>query len=148
MPFRFPLETVLHLRRSLERQQELRLRAANQQVARLRHLMERIEQQSTNLRLQQCGELGSGTTAAELHFANACQATLAQQRIAAQTEFERLERRRDQQKGIYQRARRERETFESLREQQRIEFERGARRREQRDLDELFLLRRAHVGRG
>jgi flagellar export protein FliJ len=142
MPFRFPLETVLHFRRSIEHQQELRLRAANQQVARMRRLMEHIEQQTESLRVRQSGELSAGTTAAELQFAHACEGVLAQHRMAAARELKRLEQVRDQQNQLFQRARRERETFDSLREQRRLEYERNARRREQRQLDELFLLRK------
>ena len=142
MPFRFPLETVLHFRRSLERQQELRLRMANQQVARVRRLIEHIEQQIDGVHTRQSRELNAGTTAAELRFNRASEAVLAQQRVLAQLELQRLEQLRDQQKKVFQQARRERETFESLRDQQRTEYERNARRREQRQLDELFLLRK------
>jgi flagellar export protein FliJ len=144
MPFRFPLETLLHFRRSLEHQHELRLRIANQQVARMRHLIEHIEQQIGSLHARQSRELNTGTTAAEIQFNRACEAVLAQQRISAQSELQPLEQLRDQQKKAFQQARRERETFESLREQQRNEYERNTRRREQRQLDELFLLRKTH----
>lgn len=141
MPFRFPLETVLHYRRSLEHQQELRLRAANQQVARMRRLLEHIEQQRGGIRRRRAGELSTGTTAAELHFAGACEAVLAQHRMAATRELKHLEQMRDEQNKLFQQARRDRETFESLRERERMEYERTARRREQRQSDELFLVR-------
>ena len=55
---------------------------------------------------------------------------------------------RDQQQKIFQLARRERETFESLRDHQLHEYERDARRREQRQLDDLFLLRQSYLKRG
>jgi flagellar export protein FliJ len=144
MPFCFPLETVLHFRRSVEHQQELRLRIANQQVARMRHLIEHIEQLIGSLRTRQFQELNTGTTAAELQFNRACEGGLVQQRILATRELQRLQQLRDQQRRLFQEARRERETFESLRQQQRSEYERNARRREQRQLDELFLLGKTH----
>jgi flagellar protein FliJ len=144
MAFRFPLETILHFRRSVEHQQELRLRIANQQVSRMRRLIEHIEQQIGGLHTRQFRELNTGTTAAELQFNRACEVVLSQQRILAQRELQRLEQLRDQQNKVFQQARRERETFESLREQQRTEYERNARRREQRELDELFLLLKTH----
>jgi flagellar export protein FliJ len=145
MPFRFALETILHFRRSVEHQQELRLRTANQQVARMRRLIEHIEQQIDSLYTRQSSELNMGTTAAELRFNDTCEAVLVQQHMSAQRELQRLEQVRDQQKQAYQQARSERETFESLREQQQNEYQRNSRRREQRELDELFLLRKTHM---
>jgi flagellar export protein FliJ len=145
MPFRFALETILHFRRSVEHQQELRLRTANQQVARMRRLIEHIEQQIDSLYTRQSSELNLGTTAAELRFNDTCETVLVEQHMSAQRELQRLEQVRDQQKQAYQQARRERETFESLREQQHNEYQRNSRRREQRELDELFLLRKTHM---
>ena len=43
MAFHFPLQAVYQFRKSLEHQQELRLRAANQQVAKVHHLLEQTE---------------------------------------------------------------------------------------------------------
>lgn len=143
MPFRFPLETILHFRQSVEHQQELRLRAANQQVARMRHVIQQIEQQMATIRTRQFAELSAGTTVAELRFADVCAAAQAQRWVAAERELKRLEQVRDQQNELFQQARLKRETFASLREHQRMEYERNARRREQRQLDELFLLRQA-----
>ncbi|HUI85512.1 MAG TPA: hypothetical protein VL240_14910, partial [Candidatus Binatia bacterium] len=68
MAFRFSLETVLHFRRSVEHQQELRLRAANQQVTRARHLVGHIDQQIAAERSGQAQHLAAGTTSAELRF--------------------------------------------------------------------------------
>jgi flagellar export protein FliJ len=144
MPFHFALETVLHFRRSIEHQQELRLRVANQQVARMRRMIEHIEQQAAGLRLRKSDDLNTGTTVAELEFGRACEAALAHYRVSAERELQRLEQLREEQNKVFQQARRERETFESLRERRRIEYERDARRRAQRELDELFLLRNVH----
>jgi len=148
MAFRFPLQSVFHYRQSIEHQQELRLRAANHQVARARHLIAQIETRIEEIRTHQSQELGAGTTAAELRFALHCEAVLGQQRQAMQRELLRLQKLRDEQQNIFQRARRERETFESLRDHQLQEYERDAARREQRQLDELFLLRQAYLRRG
>jgi len=148
MPFHFPLETVLHFRRSVEHQQELRLRAANQQVARMHTLIEHIDRQIASTYAQQSQDLTTGSTAAELQFTSACRAVLTERRSAAQRESGRLEHLRDLQKKVFQQARRERETFESLRDHQRTEYERIARRRAQRQLDDLFLTRQTHQRRG
>lgn len=142
MAFRFSLEAVLHLRQSLEHQQELRLRAANQQVARIRRMTEQMENQVRQMHAQQSNSLHAGTTAAEMRFSLECEATLQSQRLLLQGEAQRLERLRDQQQKIFQQARRERETIESLRDRQRSTYEREQARREQRQLDESFLLLR------
>lgn len=148
MPFRFPLEAVFHLRQSLEHQQELRLRAANQQVLKVRHLIEQIDEQTLQAQLQFSQELSGGTTAVEVCFALSRETALRSLRRDLERELARLENLRDQHQRIFQEARRQRETFESLRNQQLREYERDQSRREQRRLDELFLLRQTYLRHG
>jgi len=147
MPFVFPLEAVLHFRRSVEHQQERRLRAANQLVARARHLIEQVELGMEQSRREQTAAIRRGTTAAELHFSLHSRAKLTQQRSAMQQELGRLQKLRDELQLIFYRARRERETLQSLRDRQFDEYRRVEARREQRRLDDLFLLRRVHQRR-
>jgi flagellar export protein FliJ len=142
MAFRFPLQEILHYRESLEHQQELRLRAIHQQVAKVRHLIEQVDQRIRDVQTRESQELHAGTTAAELCFALASEASLRQQRQIVERELVRLQNLRDQQQRVFQQARRDRETFENLRQRQFEEYQRNAARREQRQLDELFLLRR------
>jgi flagellar protein FliJ len=147
MPFRFSLESVLHFRQSVEHQQELRLRAANQQVSRVRHVVEQIEHRLKEMHTRQSAELVSGTTAAELRFSLACEKGLLQQRQALLQQIKRLEELRDEQQKIFFQLRRARQTIESLRDHQWREYEREAARREQRATDEAFLLRRSFLRR-
>jgi flagellar protein FliJ len=148
MAFHFPLQAVFHFRQSVEHQQELRLRAANQQVARVRHVLDQIDDRIRQVQIRESQELGVGTTSAELRFALGCEAALRQQRQDAERELLRWQSLRDQQQKIFQQARRERETFESLRDHQLREYQRDAARREQRLLDDFFLLRQAYLRRG
>jgi flagellar export protein FliJ len=148
MAFHFPLQAVFHFRRSVEHQQELRLRTANQQVARARRVVEQFDERIRQVQLRQSQELAGGTTAAELRFALTGDAALRLQRQDAERDLVRWQSLRDQQQKIFQQARRERETFESLRDHQLHDYERDARRREQRQLDDLFLLRQAYLKRG
>ena len=148
MAFHFPLQAVFHFRQSVEHQQELRLRTANQHVARARRLVEQFDERIRQVQLRQSQELGAGTTSAELRFALTGEAALRQQRHDAERDLVRWQTLRDQQQKIFQQARRERETFESLRNHQLREYERTAARREQRQLDDLFLLRQAYLKRG
>ena len=148
MAFHFPLQAVFHFRQGIEHQQELRLRTANQQVAKVRRVVEQLDERIRQARVHESEDLGAGTTSAELRFALGCEAALCQQRRDAEHELLRWQNLRDQQQKIYQQARRERETFESLRDQQLREYKRDAVRREQRQLDDLFLLRQAYLRRG
>ncbi len=148
MPFHFSLQPVLHLRQSLERQQELRLRAAHQRVARVRHLIEAAEQRHGELRAEQLNSLSSGTTAAELHFGLQCEAELDLHRKELDRQLAILQQACEKQRELLQQARRGREILESLRDQTLRLYEKQARRSEQRNLDDLFLLRREHLRRG
>ncbi|MGA8199820.1 MAG: flagellar FliJ family protein [Candidatus Sulfotelmatobacter sp.] len=148
MPFRFSLQAVLHFRQSMERQQELRLRAANQQVARGQHGIEQIELRRGALQSEQSRGLGAGITAAELRFGLQCEAELLRHRKELELQLARLQQLRDQQREIFQQARRARETLESVRDQQLKFYKQEAARREQRSLDDLFLLRREYLRRG
>ncbi len=142
MPFRFPLESLLHLRKSIEHQQEMRLRAANQQVAKVRHLIQQCEEQRVHLHRDAAQQLQSGMMAAELHFENACATAIHQDQEHLERELVRLQNLRDQQQRIYQHARREREIFDNLREKQAAEYKQQTARRDQRRQDDLQLLRR------
>jgi flagellar export protein FliJ len=148
MPFRFPLQAVLHFRQSMEHQQELRLRAANQQVARVQHLIELADARMLNLQSTQRHELGAGTTAAELQFGLLCLRELLQQRHELEPHLAQVQQLREQQREIFRRTRQERETLESVRDRQLDLYRKEAARREQRSLDDLFLLRREYTRRG
>ena len=145
MAFHFPLQAVFHFRQSVEHQQELRLRTANQQVAKVRHLIDQIDDRIQQIQTRQSQQLEAGTTSAELRFALTSEAWLRQQRQEAERELLRWQNLRDQQQKIFQQARRERETFQSLRDHQLLQYQRDAARREQRQLDDLFLLRQAYL---
>jgi flagellar export protein FliJ len=145
MAFHFPLQAVFHFRQSVEHQQELRLRTANQQVAKARHLIDHIDDRIRQIQTRQAQQLQAGTTSAELRLALTGEAWLRQQRQDAERELMRWQNLRDQQQKIFQQARRERETFESLRDRQLQQYQRDAARREQRQLDDLFLLRQAYL---
>ena len=142
MPFHFSLQSVLHLYESLEHQQELRLRAANQQVSRVRHAIEQLDAQKQQNRMQQSRELQAGTTGAELEFERATELALDRRRGELDIELARTQQLRDEQQRNFRQARRRRETLSSLRETQLHLYQREAARREQRRVDDAFLLRR------
>jgi flagellar export protein FliJ len=145
MPFRFPLQALLHLRQAVEHQQELRLRAANQQVARVRHALEQIDDRIGQTHFLSSEYLIQGTTGAELLFLETSEAALHSQRREVQQELQRCQHVRDQQERAFRQARRERETFETLRSQQLRDYLLDQARREQRQLDDLFLMRKTYL---
>jgi flagellar export protein FliJ len=142
MPFHFSLQAVLHLYQSLEHQQELRLRAANQQVARVRHMIEQLDTVKQQNRARQAQELQAGTTSAELEFARTMESALMKRRGELEVELVRVQQLRDEQQRNFHIARRRRETLSSLRKTQLKNYQREAVRREQRQADDTFLLRR------
>ncbi|MGA2414033.1 MAG: flagellar export protein FliJ [Candidatus Sulfotelmatobacter sp.] len=148
MPFQFPLQDVLHFRQSIEHQQELRLRAANQQVARVQHLIEEADAQRQNLYANRSQELSQGVSAAELQFGLLYEKDLLRQRKELEPQLAQSQQLRDQQREIFRRARQARETLESVRDRQLELYKKDAARREQRSLDDLFLLRREYLRRG
>jgi flagellar FliJ protein len=147
MPFRFALQPVLHLRQSLEHQQELRLRTANQQVARVRHLIEQLDAHRNDLDRQRSQELGAGTTAAEMRFELQREVELLRHRRELEQQLARLQQMRDQQRAALRQARQAREMLESLRERQFEAYRNESARREQRNVDDLFLLRKQYLAR-
>ena len=144
MPFRFTLQTVFHFRQSLERQQELRLRAANQQVIRVRHLIDQLDRRAEEVRSSQWQQLQAGTTSAELRFVMLGQAALVQHRGELQRELAHSQHLRNEQQKLFEQQRRQGETLESLREGQLRRYQREAARQEQRNLDDLYLLQRSY----
>lgn len=148
MPFHFALQAVLHFRQSIEHQQELRLRAAQQQVMRVQHLIEQMDARRQELYNTQSKQLGEGVTAAELRFELRCDAELLRHRAELAAQLVRLQHLREEQRKVFQLARRGRETLESVRDRQLELYEQKAARREQQRQDDLFLLRREYLRRG
>ena len=148
MPFHFSLQAVLHFRQSVEHQEELRQRTANQQVARVRRVMELADERIRREQEMRSVELQAGTTSAEVRFSVAAQDALRAQRQKLEAELQRLQILRDQQQRIFQQARRERDVIQSLRDRQILEYKRESARREQQRADELFLLRQSYLRHG
>ena len=145
MPFRFPLQALLHLRQSIEHQQELRLRAANQQVARVRHALDQLDGRIAQTCALSSQYLARGTTGAELSFLQTMEGSLLGQRKELEHELQRWQHVRDQQERAFRQARRERETFETLRSRQLRDYLLDQARRDQRQLDDLFLMRKRYL---
>lgn len=147
MAFKFALQAVLHLRQSVEHQQELRLRAANQQVSRVRHLIEQMDARRAELHNAHSQRLRAGLTAVELQFELLCDAELLRHRRELEQQLGRLQQLREQQRAIFHQAMRLRETMEAVRDEQLRIHRKQVGRREQRNLDNLTLMVREHSRR-
>jgi flagellar export protein FliJ len=92
-------------------------------------------------------ELSVGVTSAELRFAGQCDAELLRQRRLLEPQLARLEQLRQEQRLIFEKARRAREMLEGVRDRQLRVYQKEAARREQRGLDDFFLLQREYLRR-
>ena len=139
----------MHFRQSIEHQQELRLRAANQQVTRVQHLIEQMDVRRQELYAAQSKELGAGVTAAELRFELQCEAELLRHRGELDGQLVRLKQLREEQREIFQQAQRGRaKRWKACAISNSGSIKQKAARREQRNQDDLFLLRREYLRRG
>jgi len=147
MAFRFPLETVLRLRQNLERQQELLLYKANQEVLGLKRQIEELDAGMAANAQRRCLQLQAGVSVAELQFDLLCDETLLRFRGALQARLAKAESARDSQAEAFRHARRRREAIETLRTHQLQLYRQHAARQDQRRADDLFLLRRTYLER-
>lgn len=146
MAFRFPLDSLLHAREALERQEELLLAAAQQEAARIRTALEECRDRQFALRRAQNEALGQAASGAELQFTAERQRSLRALEQQLSREQAASERRRAERQAAYQRARTERRAIEALREQAAAAYLRDHARKEQQSLDETHLQRRYRRG--
>jgi len=144
MAFRFPLQTVLRLRQNLERQQELLLHKANQEVLTVARQIADLDTGMAENARHRSLQLQAGVTGAELHFDLLCQTMLLQARNDLERRSAEMQRARDSQAECFRRARQQREVIETLHHHQLQLHRQREARQEQRSADDLFLLRRTH----
>jgi flagellar export protein FliJ len=148
MAFRFPLETLLRMRKGLERQQELRLQEASFRVGLLQRQIEDVRGEIENISTRQRPALEFGIRAGELHFDILCGSVLQQHQHTLETNLIEAEAFRRSCREEFQQARQQREVMDTLRLHQLHNYHQQEARQDQRRLDDLFLLRRAYLRRG
>ena len=141
MAFRYPFQSILRLRQSLERQEEQRLFAIAATVARLRLQLEEFEYSRMEQWRVTSQEMMAGSSGAVLQFASLCDAHAATVQSKLQVELADAEGQRRKQLYVYQQARQKREIFEKLRDRQEENYDREVVRREQEQADDSFLMR-------
>jgi flagellar FliJ protein len=142
MAFHFSLETVLRVRRGLERSARLKLEAIVSEQSAARAKMEQITETGIVLKRQFQDELKNVLKGSELQFEAMRESNLALSRTRIRSRVSELEQQRMAQLRIFLDARRNREVLESVRLQKFDLYQIESLRREQQELDDLFLMRR------
>ena len=141
MGFRFPLQSLLRLRTTIEERELLRLQASAAAIARARTAIERLRSVVEATRISRT-LTGNERSAAELQHDTDCLANLGTVRARMLKNLETLEQHHETQRERYRVARQQREVLECLREQQFAKWKNEESRRQQDAADELALLRR------
>ncbi len=144
MAFRYPLQSLLRLRRSLERQEELRLFAIAALVARLRAEIEQFRLDDLEARRASLLETAGVSSGASLQYAAFCAAAYDNARKKLELQLEEAERKRLIQMRAYQASRQKSEILQGMRDRQEAAYQLELARHEQQAADEAFLMR-AHL---
>jgi flagellar export protein FliJ len=143
MAFRYPLNLLLRLQQSLEKQEEQRLIALASAVEALRRKIEQLDTAQTERKRAALSgmEESGGSTGSEMHFAAVADQANSEKRSELLLELKSAEERKEEQAQVYREVRRRRETLASLHDHQRRAYDLEAARREQERTDEAFLIR-------
>jgi flagellar export protein FliJ len=141
MAFRYRLQAVLRLRRSLERQEEQRLTIAAGIVTRLRREIDELEERRFEEKRRAFEELAAGSPGAIFQFLAVGDLAYAEKKRALGLQLEQAEKRRLEQLERYKKVRQDREILEGLRDRQEEAYNLELARREQQAADEAFLNR-------
>jgi len=140
MAFRYRLEALLRLQRSVEQQEENRLLACVSKVASLRAEAQALEQARFERKRSAWSE-PSGTPAALLRFAAEWDARALQRQKEIHERLRAAEVARLKQMVVYRAARQKREILEGLKDRQESAYTTEQLRTLQQSLDETHLLR-------
>lgn len=139
MPPLFPLESVLRLRRSQQRQQELVLQRKSREVMRLR--LELANARAETVRISTLSP--DGRTAAEIQFDQERLGALSLRSAQIAEALRQAIAARDQSASEFRQAWQRRETLETLQNRAREAYAIDESRRAQRALDDWFLSRKS-----
>jgi flagellar biosynthesis chaperone FliJ len=144
MPFKYRLEALLRLQRSLEHQEENRLLACVARVAQLKAHLQFWEHARFARKQRTVEELQEGARGIVLQLAAEWDAGARRKQAEIRKQIEAAERLRLQQLQVYREARQKREVLDDLRQRQQTTHDQEEFRRLQRTLDESFLIQTFH----
>ena len=139
MAFRFTLDSVLRLRRSVEHQQELLLHSANNNLAEVCRKIDSLGRVVAHLRDRREREMSTTVAAYQLQFEEICDSVLAEYRRQLESDRLKAEETCAQQAEAFRKAHRDREILDTLRQNDFRDYWRDQDRRRQRELDDLLL---------
>jgi flagellar FliJ protein len=142
MPFRFPLATVLKLRESIEKREELALQKIQLEIGQTLHRIEELGEEMVRMRATREQAMVRPTPAMHVQLLELSMQSADEQRKALKGRLVELEQQRLRQVDIYQAAHRDRETLTHLHRKQRDLYEQERLRAEQKTLDDIFIARR------
>lgn len=142
MPFRFPFEGLLRVRRLLEDQARQHLDESILHIRVLEHSLAEADNWSRHTARVRDSE--ALLPAAEVQFIESVLRQTQQAIYHRQREKQLEEQRASQLRAAYVNARRERETLSTLRDNALRDFQAEQSRRSQSELDELFLAKLIH----
>jgi flagellar export protein FliJ len=141
MPYHFPLEAVLQVRRGQERMERLRLEAILSEAARTRALLEQVTRRFFESRRRFQENLGGTMAGSELQFEAVRGAGVNATRLSLRARLGELDQHRAAQMQLYLKARQRREILENLKHRKLEMYRIEQSRRQQQELDDLFLMR-------
>jgi len=141
MSFRFRLQTLLRLQRSLEHQEENRLHACVARIARLQTDLRSWEESRLQRRANVWTDLQAGQPGAVLQWSGLWEERVRLHENELRRQLDLAEQARQEQLKLYRAARQKREILESLKERQETAYTSEFLRRVQQDLDEAHLMR-------
>jgi flagellar export protein FliJ len=141
MAFVFTLKTLLRLRELREASELRSLRSLAAEVLAVRAEIEALETAGEEQQRGVCRDSLQGISGADLHMHLRRQTLVRERRELLAQKLKELEKAREAQQDIYMGVRQEREALSTLREQHLAAYEEEQSRREQRQIDDLFLVR-------
>jgi flagellar export protein FliJ len=141
MAFRFALASVLGIRESLERREELTLTRIQLEMARVRHEIEKVDAELAEAQRMREECMRQAIPAAQLHGMLHAASTAGERKKNLLESLLGLERQRCEQMQVWQAARRARQVLSDLRAQHLEAWEQEQARTQQKMLDDLFATR-------
>jgi flagellar export protein FliJ len=142
MPFRFPLATVLRVRKSLEKREERALQKIQLDMARIARQIDELSAEIAKAHQVREQAMQRPIPASHLQMHSwSSEAALARKKSLLRDLF-RLEELRDLQLKAYHAAHRNSETLTDLLHKQRDAYELEQARTQQKQLDDIFIARR------
>jgi flagellar export protein FliJ len=141
VPFQFPLASVLRLRKSIERREEMSLKAALLELARVRRRIDELTDEMAKVFQDREKALRNSTTANRLQSMQVeINAAIEAKQILFET-LQALKLQRDNQMKVYKAAHNGRQVLSDLLVQQKSLYDQEQLHRQQKQVDDMFAVR-------